>query len=882
MSGEWLSILRLRLRALRRRRQLDRDLEEELAFHMATRAERSDPLTARRSFGNPTVYRETCREMWTFNWLEMLGKDLRYAGRTLRKSPGFAVVAVLTLALGIGANTAIFSVVNAVMLRPLPYAHPERLVELWGNVRRAKVERRGTSMPDFVDWRKQSKSFDGMALYIGSSLTLTGNDEPERIAGEFVAHGYFELLGINPQLGRTFTPEEDQVPQRDAVAILTDGLWKRRFGADPGVLGRKVQLNDAAYTIVGVMPPWFRGVDDTADVWVPLMMALQPQDLNQRGSRGPAVLARLKDGVALAQAQSEMDAICKGLEELWPKENEARGVEISPLQKEIFGDMHQPLVVLLVAVGFVLLIACTNVANLMLARSEARQREIAVRVALGAGRGRMIHQLMTEGVVLAMTGAAAGLVLAHWGIRALVSTSPVTFPGYIRPGIDWPVALFTVGVSCAAGILMGLAPAVQVRTSNLFEAFKQASSHAADSRAGHRFRGGLVIAEVAFAMLLLVGAGLLIRSLQELAAIQPGYDPSHVLTLRVTLPRLAGPPAAGVVDAKTVVTAREILRKVGELPSVDSVATGSDVPMAGGNAIFYAAEGQSRVTAQNRPRAYVHRVSPSFFQTLRIRLVAGRTFTEEELQGTGNAVIVSENVAKRFWPGQDPIGKRIKQGAAEDPEPWMNIVGVVNEMKYRGLPNNPTADPDVFLPFSERQRGFALVLRTPLDASSLAPAVRKTLHDLDASSVIFGVSTLDKLMLQQTANSRFTGWIMAIFAAAALLLAMIGIYGVMSYAVARRRQEIGIRVALGAARGDVLRMVVGRGMALIGAGLALGVAGALALTRLMGSLLYGVTSRDAVSFGAAGLVLAAVAAMACLIPASRAARIDPATALRNE
>jgi putative ABC transport system permease protein len=434
MFGEWVNILRLRLRALRRRQQLDRELEEELAFHMAMRAERSAPLTARRSFGNPTFVKETCREMWTLEWLETLGRDLRYSGRTLRKSPGFAAVAVLTLALGIGANTAIFSVVNAVMLQPLPYPHSERLVELWGNVRRARVERRGTSIPDYLDWRKQSRSFDGMALYTGSSFTLMGFDEPERIPGEYVAHGYFELLGMLPQLGRTFGEEEDKVPQQDAVVVLSDGLWRRRFGADPGVLGRKIQLNDKPYTVIGVMPAWFRGVDDGADLWAPLMMALSPEDLSDRGGRGPAVLARLKAGVKQAQAQSEMDAICKGLEGQYPNTNEARGVEISPLQKELFGDMQQPLVVLLVAVGFVLLIACTNVANLMLARSEARQREIAVRVALGAGRGRMIRQLMTEAIVIASTGAAAGLLLARWGIRALVAGSPVTFPGYIHPG----------------------------------------------------------------------------------------------------------------------------------------------------------------------------------------------------------------------------------------------------------------------------------------------------------------------------------------------------------------------------------------------------------------------------------------------------------------
>jgi predicted permease len=878
---EWLSILRLRLHALFERRRLDRDLEDELAFHLAQRAAHSDPLTARRSFGNPTHWKETARDMWTFDWLEALGKDLRYAARTLRRSPGFTLVAALTLALGIGANTAIFSVVNAVILRPLPYAAPDRLVELWGNVKRAKVERRGTSFPDYFDWRTQSQSFDGMALHTGDNVTLTGVDEPERIPAEYVAQPYFDLLGVAPQLGRTFRPEEDQVPQRDAVVVLSDGLWKRRFGADPGVLGRVMQLNGRGYTIVGVMAAGFRGVEDSADLWVPLMMALSAQDMAQRGNRGPAVLARLKRGVSAAQAQSEMDAICRNLERSFPATNEGRGVEISPLEKEIFGDIHTPLVVLLVAVGFVLLIACTNVANLMLARSEARQRELAVRVALGAGRARMLHQLITESLLLALAGAAAGLLLARWGVRALMAASPVTFPGYVHPEVDWRVALFTVAVSGVVGLALGLAPAAQLRTGNLFEAFKQASSHAADSRRGLRFRNALVVAEVALAMLLLVGAGLLIRSLQQLAAIRPGYDAAHVLALRVTLPRLA-PAASPGADARTVISARDVLTRVARIPSVEQAATASDVPLAGASAIFYTAEGQPPVTAQNIPRAYIHRASPGFFQALHIPFVAGRSFTEQETQGTSNVAIVSEAVVKRFWPGQDPIGKRLKPGDSQSNSPWWTIVGVVNDMKYRGLPNNPTADPDIFVPFSERQRQFALLVRTTLDPAAIAPAVRRVVREADPTTVIYGISTMEKMIAGETARFRFTGWLMGIFAGSALLLALIGIYGVMSYTVARRTQEIGIRVALGAGSGDVLRLVVGRGMLLIAGGLALGIAGALALTRLMKGLLYGITATDLASFALAAALLAAVAVVACLIPATRASRIHPAMALRNE
>jgi putative ABC transport system permease protein len=665
--------------------------------------------------------------MWTIRWIEMLRQDLRYAARTLGKSPGFTVVAALTLALGIGANTAIFSVVDAVILRPLPYPEPSRLVELWGNVKRAKVERRGASYPDYSDWRDQSKSFDGMAAFDSGGLTLTGADEPERITGEFVSQRYFTLLGMRAALGRTFRPEEDLVPQRDAVIILSDALWKRRFGGDRKIIGRKLQLNGArSYEVIGVMQPWFRGVTDQAEAWIPFMMTGSAQDMAERGSRGFAALARLRAGVTQAGAQAELDGLSKRLEKAWPVTNEGRAVEISPLSQELFGDIRKPLLVLLCAVGFVLLIACTNVANLLLARSETRQREIAMRVALGAGRGRVLLQLITESCVLAVLGAAAGLLLAHWGVKALMAGSPVTFPSYIQPGIDPRVALFTVLVTFACGVVLGLAPAAQVRAGNLYETFKQVSSHSADHRGGKRFRAALVVAEVAFALLLLIGAGLMIRSVQQLAAIRPGYDIQHILTLRVALPRLAPvtPGALPAPDARVVATASEVLRRVARIPSVAGVAVGSDAPLLGSNATFYTAEGQPPVTAQNVPRAYVHRVSADFFKTLRIPILKGRTFTETEMQGNTPVAIVTEAVAKRFWPGQDPIGKRVKPGGVKSDSPWQSIIGVVNEMKYRGLPNNPTNDPDIFWPLSDRQRGFAR-LRLQRGAEALVGQQRR-------------------------------------------------------------------------------------------------------------------------------------------------------------
>jgi putative ABC transport system permease protein len=877
---------------------LNRDLEEEIRFHLDQRADSyrqqgigSAEATqlSRRRFGNPTAWKEVCRDMWTFRWMEVLSQDLRYAARTLRRSPGFAVLVTLTLALGIGANTAIFSVFDAVVLQPLPYPEPSKLVLLLGNVRREAgvQQRRGASRPDYADWRDQSRSFEAMAMYEGDPFILHTVDGSEQLRGEFVAQPYFDLLAVRPILGRTFRPEEDEAPQRDAVVVLSSGLWQRRFGGDPGIVGRAIRLNDRSFSVVGVLPEWFRGITDEAELWVPFHMEATAERFKARGSRGPSVLARLKSDVPMAQAQAEMDAICKRLEQAYPDTNAGRGVELSPLDQELFGDIRGPLAVLLAAVGLVLLIACTNVANLLLVRSEARQREMAVRAALGAGRARVFGQLATESCLLAFVGAAGGLLLAHWGVRALLAASPITFPSYVDPSIDLRVTLFALAVTCGVGILLGLAPAVQLRSVQLHDVFKQSSHQSSAGRQGRGFRNVLVIAEVALAMLLLVGAGLLLRSLQQVIAIRLGYDPSQLLTMRVSLPRLAPAESSGSglpaqPDAQTVASGRELLGKVGGIPGVESVALGSDVPLTGSAAIFYTAEGQPPMTAQNMPRAYYHFVTPEFFRTLRIPFVAGRTFTDVELQGNPNVAIVSENVAKRFWPAEDPIGKRIKPGREGSDAPWITIVGVVNEMKYRDLPENRTGDPDLFLPFSERQQTFSLLVRTSGDPGPLTGAVRSALREADPGIVTYEINTMSGLVARETSQRRFTSWLMGIFAASALLLAMIGIYGVMAYTVTQRTQEIGIRMALGAARWDVLRLITGGGLGLVACGLVVGLTAALALTRWIDSLLYGIKPSDPLTFTAAGIVLMGVALFASVVPALRATRIAPAKALRDE
>jgi predicted permease len=692
-----------RLTALIRRRRLDRDLDEELAFHLAMReadyrergagdADARD--AARRRFGSLAYLKEQCRDMWTFHPLETLGQDVRYAIRTLRKAPGFTLVAVFALAVGIGGNTAIFSLIAAARAGALPYRDADRLVEVWGTVLRAKVERRGASYPDFVDWRAQSNSFEDMAAFDGQLMTLTGGEEPERINTEFVSAPYFSLLGLSPARGRVFQPDEDDLGKPSHVVVLSDGLWKRRFGGDPQVIGRTLTLCCAPrqYTVLGVMPPGFKGLTDQAELWVPFTMYASPENMRQRANRGVAVLARLKPGATMAAAQADVDAISRRLEAAYPDTNAKRAAEVSPLAVELLGDLRPALLTLMAAVAFVLLIACANVANLLIARSEARQREIALRTALGAGWPRLLRQLITEGCVLTSLGATAGLLLAQFAVRALLATSPVTFPSFVTGGIDLTVALFTVGISLACGIVLGLAPAAHARISRLSEALKD-SSRGSDGKRSQRLRGALVIVEISLAVVLLVGAGLMIRSVRNLVALDPGFESDGVLTLHLSIPRAAAPtPAttgAAPAPAPPVVYGRVLLDRLRATPGVTAIALGSDLPLDGNaSATLYSAEGQPPMTPQNIPRIYTHRVSAEFFSALRIPFVAGRTFTDTEATPTSPAAIVSDRLVRRFWPGQDPIGKRFKVGALESRNPWMTIVGVVGEVKYRGVPDN--------------------------------------------------------------------------------------------------------------------------------------------------------------------------------------------------
>jgi len=889
-----LHSVRHRLLALLRRRRLERDLDDELAFHLAMReadyehggeAPAAARDAARRRFGNVTYLKEQCRDMWTFHPLETFAQDIRYALRTLRRSPGFTVVAIFALAVGIGSNTAIFSVLDAARTHALPYRDPGRLVALWGNVQRARVERRGTSYPDFRDWRARARSFEEMAAFASQLVTLNDGDDPERINAESVSAPYFALLGIQPTRGRTFSDAEDDVARPALVAVMSDGLWKRRFGSDPGIVGRSVRLNTGSYTVIGVMPPEFKGLSDTAEVWLPFAVYAPPASMAERGNRGFAVLARLKPGVTIDAAQRELDGVSKQLEAEHPDTNEKRAVEVSPLDVELVGPLRPALQTLMAAVAFVLLIACANVANLLLARSEARRREIAVRTALGAGRARLLRQLITEGCVLTAIGAVAGLVMARAAVAALIAQSPVTFPSFVTPGLDVRVAAFTILVSIACGVLVGIVPGLQARAVDLADSLKD-SARGSDGPRSQRMRSSLVVAELSLAVVLLIGAGLMIRSVRNLAALNPGFDPGSVLTLHISIPRAtppdANPPATAAGAPPPVVYGRALLERLRSVPGVAAAALGTDVPLDGNaGAVFYSAEGQPPANAQNAPRAYLHRVSPEFFDTLRIPFVHGRTFADAEAVASSAVAIVSTRLTARFWPGQDPVGKRIKFGGLASNSPWLSIVGVVGEVKYRGLPDNPTADPDIYLPFADRNQQVALAVRANVPPSSLVAPLRAAIRGADPSIPIYAVAPMDELIAGQTAQSRFTMWLMGVFAAAALMLAVVGIYGVMAYLVTQRTREIGIRLALGAAAPDILRLVVGNGAKLVAGGVAIGVAAAFALQRLVSSLLFGVTAADTASVVAVA-VLAVVALLACYVPAIRATRVSPLRALRYE
>jgi putative ABC transport system permease protein len=809
-------------------------------------------------------------------------QDLRFGARMLMKQPGVTLIAVLTLALGIGANTAIFSVVNAVLLQPLPFQEPERLARIWRSS--AEDERGACSYPDFADLRARQTVFERMAAWRGGDYTLTGKGEPVTLRGVVVTADLFPLLGAAPQLGRSFTPAEDQAGNR--AAILSHSLWRQRFNADPNVLGQSININSLSYDVVGVMPAGFAfPVQNAAvDLWLSLSTAAVAQGgaplTVQRGSLSFSVIARLKPNVSAAQAEAGLRVIVDELAKQYPESKDFIRARVVPFHQEVVRDVRPGLLLLFGAVGCVLLIACANVATLLLARATTRHKEMAIRAALGSGRWRIVRQLLTESMLLALCGGAAGWLLARWGTVALLALKPGGLPRALAAGVDARALGFTVLAALATGVLFGLAPAWHAARTDLNEALKDGGKGGGDSAGRNRFRHALVVAEVALAFVLLVCSGLLLNSFLRLRRVNPGFDPHNVLTFRIALPASRYAQLTQVAPFY-----RRLIAQLETLPGVKSVSAISHLPLSANRGTTgFSIEGVA--TAPDDPVPYptdIRFVTPGYFQTMGMQLVKGRDFNaRDELRAT-EVAIINEALARRYFPNQDPLGKRIRPGYGIDERGWLmrEIVGVASDSKHVSLREAPP--PNIYLPHSQIPRTtMTLVVRAANDPHGLIGAVQNEVHALDREAPVFNINTLDEYMGAAVAEPKFDTMLLGLFAGLALLLTSVGLYGVMAYIVAQRTREFGIRMALGARSRDVLRLVIKQGMGLALFGAAIGIAGALALTRAMKSWLFGVGPTDPLTFAAVALMLAGVALLACYIPARRATKVDPLVALRHD
>jgi putative ABC transport system permease protein len=808
-----------------------------------------------------------------------IGGDLRYAIRSLRKHPGFTVVVLATLALGIGANAAIFSVVNAVLLRPLPYEGANRIVVLWGDLHRPGVNEIPASAGEYADYRDRSHAFDHVAVYDTAGVNLTGAGEPERLDGAIVTASLFPLLGASAQVGRTFTAAEEQ-PGRNDVALIAHRLWTRRFNADPAIAGRVVSIDGRPTQIVGVMPAAFRFPDAAVEVWKPLLLDAEALSEDNRGSHGYTALARLRPGVTLAQAHADLAAVTATFKAEHPL-NYRTGfsVALRPLRDEIVGDTGRGLLILLGAVALVLLIACANVSNLLLARAASRRREIALRTALGASRGRLVRQLLTESVLIAAAGGALGLVLASWGVNLLIALSPDTIPRLREVTLDQRVVLFTALVSLATGILFGIVPALRASGPSLNEALKdggRSGESALHGRAGRL----LVVSEVALSLVLLVGAGLLVHSFARVQQVDPGFDPRGMLTLRLSLP-----------DSRYTTFEKgdrffdALFAALRARPDVQAVAAASALPFsgAGGSRTFHI-EGREPKRPEDQPEEQLRIVTDGYFQTMKIPVVKGRGFTDRDRLSGPRVALVNEALARKHFAGENPIGRRV--AFSRDEPQWYEIVGVVGNVKHRGLDAADRAE--LYVPYRQplfpnwTVRPMQVVVRTAGDPLIAAATMRREIARIDPEQPISDVRTMDQRIGRSLESRRFNMILLAAFAVLALALAAIGIYGIVAYAVTERTHEIGVRLALGAQRRDVMAMIVAQGMAMTAAGTAAGIVSALLVTRLMSSLLFGVSTLDPITFTAIPVLLAAVAFAACYVPARRATRVDPLVALRTE
>jgi putative ABC transport system permease protein len=814
--------------------------------------------------------------------MENLWQDIKYGVRMLLKAPSFSIVATIALALGIGANTAIFSVVNAVLLRPLPFPHSERLMAVWETDLLRSQERGSYSYPNFADLRSQNHVFEHLASYHNSDFILTGRGDPARLQGAVVNADMFTLLGAEPLLGRGFLPDEDKPVSSGRVVVLSQELFQQRFNSDAGLLNQSITLDGASYTVVGVMPRAFQFPvqNESVELWTTVAGDTSGSEpvTGQRGAHYMNVIGRLKSGVSPEQAQADVTAIAARLEQQYPDTNTHKGIKVEAALTAIVGEVRPALLILLGAVACVLLIACANVANLLLARAMSRHKEMAIRSALGASRLRVVRQLLTESVLLSLAGGALGLLLAVWWSDLLVSLGKDDIPRALQIGLDWRVLIFTLLVSVTTGLVFGLVPALHSSRTGLTETLKEGGRGSGEGARRNSIRGVLVVSELAIAVILLVGAALLIQSLWRLRQVSPGFQPQSVLTFSVALPEVRYP------TDKQAVFFHDLVTRIESLPGVQSASVVTPLPLSGDlYSLSFETEGRP-VAKKDQPSADFFNVGLGYFRAMGIPFIKGRDFNESDQHKSTPVIIITEALARQHFPNEDPIGKRIKPGISSyegEKATMREIVGVVGDIRNRNLSKEAKSAyyvPQTQVPFNQ----MTVVVRTTSAPRSVVSAVTREVNSLDKDLPVFGVKTVEEYLAASVAAPRFNTTLLSIFAGVALVLTIVGLYGVMSYSVAQRTNEIGIRMALGAQPRDVLSLIVGQGFKLVLAGLMIGLIGAYAVTRLVASLLFGVTTKDPLTFGVVALALAVVALLACYIPARRAAKVDPIEALRYE
>jgi putative ABC transport system permease protein len=884
----WFNVLRDRIRALRQRETVINDIDREMRSHLELQVEANirtgmSPDEARvqalRSFGNVNKAVDAAYDVKGGGLLESLTQDVRYGVRMLAKHRAFTAVAVFTLALGIGANTAIFSVVNELLLRPLPYRDADRIVMLW-EVTPEGRHQNTTSRANFRAWRSQNTSYENVAAFSDQRFNLTGDGEPEELSVQMATPELFKILGVDPLLGRTFLPDDDGKPP---VAVLSYGLWQRRFGGQASVIGQPITLSSVKFTVIGVMPANFQfhikqrsGTGRPAELWTILPMTVGP-GANERG-RFLSVVGKLKDGVTVDRAAAELRTIEARLSDEVPQFNKNFSAEVLPLREQFFGNVRRPLWLMLGAVGFVLLIACANVANLLLSLATSREKEIAVRAALGARRTRIVRQLLTESLLLALLGSALGLGFAWLGIKALMLISPKDLVSFQSVSLNMTVLLWTLGVSILTGIIFGLAPALHISRLNLNDSLKDGGkSESGQASGSRRLRSALVVSEIALAVVLLASAGLLIRSFIRLQQVDRGFQTDNILTMVVRLPDAKYPQ-----DAQVVAFFNQALEKVRQLPSVRSAGMVNHLPLYGGlgSNTGFKILGRPEPPPGQGPSTDVRVVDSEYFTTMGIPLLRGRNFTSDELREPRQKILINEVLARTYFASEDPIGQRLDVGMFEKPTP-AEIIGVVGNVRYDSLVDE--SPPAVYFPHPDLAYSFmTLVVRTDGEPAAIAPAIQREIRTLDPNQPVSDLRTMNQVMSEWVSRSRFNTLLLGLFAGLATLLSAVGIFGVMNYSVALRTRELGLRLAVGAQPRQVLLLVLKQGLLLTIAGVILGLAAAFALTRLLSGLLFGVAAVDVTTFATISLLLVVVSLLACYLPARRAMRIDPLRALRYE